>query len=148
MSAPDHDDPHDSADRTDRAFSRFLGAHIATDVERAVFWVIAGSASNDWTVGVVAREARVDHHEAEQALRRFTSAGILEAVDGQGGVPSRYRWRSEMRYLHDGGDPPGRTDPVCGMPVSANSPYVVPDVDGEDVAFCSVTCLVRWRSGR
>jgi hypothetical protein len=31
------------------------------------------------------------------------------------------------------------------MPVPADSPHIV-DHDGREVAFCSLRCLVRWRS--
>lgn len=132
-------------DVRDTAFGQFMGAHLPTDVERAVFWVLAGSSSHVWTVADVDREARVSDHEADQALRRFTAAAILERIDDPG-HPRRYRWRPEMAYLHDGSDPPGRIDPVCGMPVPANTPHVAQDDDGREVAFCSLPCLVRWRS--
>jgi YHS domain-containing protein len=134
-------------DVRDTAFGQFMGAHLPTDVERAVFWVLVGSSSQVWTVAGVARDARVGDHEADQALRRFTAAGILERIDDPG-HPRRYRWRPAMAYLHDGSEPPGRIDPVCGMPVPADTPHVAPDVDGREVAFCSLPCLVRWRSAR
>ena len=133
-------------DGRDTAFAQFMGAHLPTDVERAVFWVLAGSSSQVWTVAGVAREARVSDHEADQALRRFTAAAIMERIDDPG-HPRRYRWRPEMSYLHDGSDPVGRIDPVCGMPVPADTPHVALDDDGREVAFCSLPCLVRWRSG-
>src|SRR3546814_20193849 len=52
-----------------------------------------------------------------------------------------------MAYLRDG-DVDGRViDPVCGMPASPGTPHTA--VDGDDVVqFCSLACLVRWRSGR
>lgn len=125
-------------------FAQFSGAHLPTDVERAVFWVLAGSFDRVWTVAGVARDAEVSDHEADQALRRFSAAGILELVD-EPGHPRRYRWRSEMAYLHDGSEPQGRCDPVCGMPVPADSPHVA-EADGPKVVFCSLPCLVLWRS--
>lgn len=142
MSQPQ--DAVETADDREHLLSRFMGAHLPTDVERAVFWVLAGSLDRVWTRAEVAKDAQVSDHEADQALRRFCSAGILEPLVERGGTP-RYRWRAEMAYLHDGSDPSGRIDPVCGMPVPADSPHVAYDGDRE-VAFCSLPCLVRWRS--
>lgn len=127
------------------ALAQFMGAHLPTAVERAVFWVLAGSSTEVWTVAAVATEARVSDHEADQALRRFTAAAILERINDPG-HPRRYRWRPEMSYLHEGRDPLGRIDPVCGMPVPAGSPHVAQDDDLGEIAFCSLPCLVRWRS--
>jgi hypothetical protein len=138
------EDPIAMADRRESLLARFMGAHLPTDVERAVFWVLAGSLDRVWTRAEVANDAQVSDHEADQALRRFRSAGILEQLAERGG-PRRYRWRAEMAYLHNGTDPAGRLDPVCGMPVPADSPHVANDGDSE-VAFCSLPCLVRWRS--
>jgi YHS domain-containing protein len=132
-------------DRNENPLARFMGAHLPTDVERAVFWVLAGSLDRVWTRAEVASDAQVSDREADQALRRFRAAGILEQLARRGG-PRRYRWRAEMAYLHNGTDPTGRLDPVCGMPVPANSPHVADDGDRE-IAFCSLPCLVRWRTG-
>ena len=127
-------------------FSRFSAAHLASDIERAVFSVFAGSQSRTWTVADVAREAQVSDHQADHALRRFSAAGVLERAD-EPGHPRRYRWRPEMAYLRDGTEPPGRQDPVCGMPVPVDSPHIAVD-DGRTLAFCSLQCLVRWRTER
>lgn len=132
------------SDRRDILLAQFMGAHLPTDVERAVFWVLAGSINRVWTRAAVASGAQVSDHEADQALRRFSAAGILEQLL-EPGRPRRYRWRPEMAYLHNGTEPPGRHDPVCGMPVPADSPHVAND-GGREVAFCSLPCLVRWRS--
>jgi YHS domain-containing protein len=132
-------------DGRNTAFAQFMGAHLPTAVERGVFWVLAGSLSEVWTAVGVAREARVSDHEADEALRRFAAAGILERLDDPG-QPRRYRWRPEMSYLHEGSDPPGRIDPVCGMPVPAGSPHIAQDEGEGEVVFCSLPCLVRWRS--
>lgn len=127
-------------------FAQFRGAHLPTRVERAVCGALAGSLDRVWTVASVARDARVSDHEADQALRRLSAAGILERID-ESSRPRRYRWRPEMAYLHDGGDPPGRVDPVCGMPVLAGSPHVAVH-DGDEIAFCSLPCLVRWQAAQ
>lgn len=131
-------------DRQETVFRQFMGAHLPTDVERATFWVLAGSLDRVWSVASVAREAKVSDHEADQALRRFSAAGILERVD-EPGHPRRYRWNPDMSYLHDGREPEGRLDPVCGMPVPPDSPHTA-EQDGVEVAFCSLPCLVRWRA--
>lgn len=133
------------SDQREVLLAQFMGAHLPTEVERAVFWVLADSQKHVWTRTDVARGAQVSDHEADQALRRFSAAGILEQLPASG-HPRRYRWRAEMAYLRDGTEPSGRRDPVCGMPVPANSPHVAADDDGQEVAFCSLPCLVRWRS--
>lgn len=130
-------------DREDSPLGLFMAAHLPGDADRAVFWVLAGSRWRVWTAAGVARDAGVSDHEADLALRRFSAAGILERLD-EPGRPRRYRWRPEMAYLHDGTDPPGRRDPVCGMPVRADTPHVA-EHDGQELAFCSLACLVRWR---
>jgi YHS domain-containing protein len=132
------------SDRADSLFSQFATAHLLTDAERAVFEVLADSLQRVWTAGGVAREAGVSDHEADRALRRFNVAGIVERLDDSC-RPRRYRWRPEMGYLHHTSEPSGRRDPVCGMPVPADSPHIVVH-DGQEVVFCSLRCLVRWRS--
>jgi hypothetical protein len=126
----------------DSLFSQFATAHLLTDVERAVFGVLADSVHRVWTAGGVARDARVSDHEADQALRRFSAAGIVERLD-EPCRPRRYRWLTEMGYLHDTSEPVGRRDPVCGMPVPAESPHIVVH-DGLEVGFCSLRC---WCAG-
>lgn len=125
-------------------FARFASAHMPTDHDRAVFWVLAGSETTTWSVTAVAREAQISDHEADRALRRFAAAGILERLDDRG-HPRQYRWRPQMSYLHHGEAPAGPLDPVCGMPVRADASYSVVDQDGHDVFFCSMPCLVQWR---
>lgn len=94
----------------------------------------------------VASHAAVSHHEADQALRRFPAAGIVTRLDLPG-RPHRYRWTLEMGHLADGTTTSGWevVDPVCGMPVPADSPHIGHDVD-LDVRFCSLACLVRWNA--
>jgi len=129
---------------SDPVFGRFVEAHLPTENDRAVFWVLAGSESATWNVSAVAHDAGISDHEADQALRRFAAAGILERV-GDKGRPRRYRWRSEMSYLHRGTAPLGLIDPLCGMPVAPDTPHRTTDDDGQEVSFCSMPCLVRWR---
>lgn len=120
-------------------------AHLRTRAERAVFAVVAGDPGRWWTAATAARGARVEELDADQTLRRFTAAGIVEQEAGSAG--SRYRYRAEMAYLSTGGgaDEDGELrDPVCGMPVSADTPHVADD-HGRAVRFCSIPCLVRWQ---
>lgn len=128
------------------AFERFARAHLGDRTERAVYAVVAGTPATEWAVGEVAAHATVSHHEADQALRRFAAAGIVTRLDLPG-RPHRYRWTLEMRYLADGRTTPGwdLVDPMCGMPVPADSPHVAHDGD-LDVRFCSLPCLVRWNA--
>lgn len=106
--------------------------------------MLSGSHRRRWTVVGVAEDALVSDEGADLALRRFTAAGIIERLCEPGRRPS-YRWRREMAYLHDGSEPCGRRDPVCGMAVPTDSPHVV-EHEGHQVAFCSLPCLVRWRA--
>ena len=107
-----------------------------------MYAALAGSAEF-WTARSAARAAGVSDHEANQALRRFAAAGIVERIEDLGN-PRRYRWRPEMGYLVDNGSPPGQIDPICGMPVPEGSTHTALDGDTQ-VSFCSLPCLVRWQ---
>ena len=128
------------------AFERFARAHLGTRAERAVYAVVAGHPSAAWSVGEVAAHARVSHHEAAQALRRFAAAGIVARFE-RPARSDQYRWALEVPALLDGtsADTQQAVDPVCGMPIPPDSPHVVHDGD-VDVRFCSLPCLVRWRA--
>ena len=121
--------------------AQFALAHLPSTTERQIYAVIDGS-SEAWTATAAARAAEVSDHEADQALRRFHKAGIVD-LDG-GRRPRRYRWRAEMAYLHEGVEPTGARDPICGMPVPADAPLLVQE-GRLIVRFCSLACLVRWR---
>ena len=128
------------------AFVRFAKVHLPTNAERAIYPVLAGAPDHDWTPGEVAAAAKVSHHEADQALRRFASAGIVDHshLRGQG---HRYRWHPDMRYLRQDAVSSSAVDPVCGMPVPPETPHSALDGDTE-IRFCSLPCLVRWKSDR
>lgn len=128
------------------AFARFAQAHLPTSTERAIYPVLAGAPHRDWKAGEVASAAGVSHHEADQALRRFASAGIVDHshVRGRG---HRYRWHPEMAYLRHGELSSLPVDPVCGMPVPPGTLHSARDGDTE-ISFCSLPCLVRWTSNR
>ena len=127
-------------------FLRFARAHLLTAAERAVYRILASDGAREWSVAEVASAAAVSHHEADQALRRFAAAGIVTHTHPSGG-PHRYRWGTGMAYLQSAADAGALIDPVCGMPVPADAPHVAGD-GGTKVRFCSLPCLVRWRSSR
>ncbi len=98
------------------AFVRFAKAHLPSKAERTIYPVLAGAPDRDWTAGEVAATAGVSHHEADQALRRFASAGIVDHSHVRG-QSHRYRWHPDMGYLRQGDVSGPAIDPVCGMPV-------------------------------
>lgn len=127
------------------AFEALARAHLRTRAERAVFAVVAASSGRWWSAPAAARAAGVDEIDADQALRRFGAAGIVEHEAGSAG--NRYRYRAEMAYLSAAGDAEEEgelRDPVCGMPVAPDTPHVADD-HGRVVRFCSLPCLVRWQ---
>lgn len=110
-----------------------------------MFAVVASDLGRWWTAAAAARAAGVDVLDADQTLRRFGAAGIVEREPGSAG--SRYRYGAEMAYLstEDVGAADGELrDPVCGMPVRADTPHVTDD-HGIVVRFCSIACLLRWQ---
>ena len=131
-------------DQQDSSFVLFARAHLRTEAARAVFGVLADSPERDWTAAAVAKHAGVSDGEADHALRRFGAAGVVERLS-EPGRPRRYRWRPEMAYLSRGNAPSGERDPVCGMPVPSDTPHVADD-GGRQMRFCSLPCLVLWRT--
>ena len=127
-------------------FVQFARAHLPSGAERAVYRILAGTPDREWLAGEVAAAAGGDHHETDQALRRFASAGIVADTPSRG-HGHRYRWHPAMAYLRDGDVDDTATDPVCGMPVPHGVPHTANDGDRE-VRFCSLPCLVRWTSDR
>lgn len=128
------------------AFEALARAHLRSAEERAVFGVIASGPARWWSVTEAARAAHVEQLDTDQALRRFAAAGIV----AQGDQPNQYRYRDQMRYLtnecaFDATD--ARRDPVCGMPVTADAPYVAHE-PGREVLFCSLPCLLRWQRAK
>src|SRR3546814_19893499 len=80
------------------AFERFARAHLPGQVERAIYPVVASTPDRDWAPGEIAAAAGVSNHEADQALRRFASAGLVDPpqVRGHG---HRYPRPSDLAYL-------------------------------------------------
>jgi hypothetical protein len=132
---------------SESAFDRFARSHLATRAERAVYTVVAGGPTRQWTARVAATAAGVSNREADQALRSFAAAGIVDHVRGPG-QPHRFQWRPGMPYVR-GGDfiASENVDPVCAMLVPADMPHTVRDGHGE-IRFCSLRCLVQWQSAR
>lgn len=137
-----------NAPRTKRydVFTRFARAHLSTPVERAVYLTLVGAGTGSWSAAEIAERDHLARQEVAGVLERFEAAGIAELVGRKGGAP-RYRWRSDMNYvLEASGESFERVDPVCGMPVSADTPYVARDAEGRVRRFCSSICLAAFRA--
>ena len=133
---PEHDDLR----------ARFARRHLATREERAAYLALSWERSKCWSVPQIAEREHADTDEIQRALAAFEEAGIVESTASPQG--RRYRLRSEMNYLFGeiGYSPPW--DPVCGMPVSATSPYVGEDVHGRTRQFCSSLCRAAFLAFR
>lgn len=96
-----------------------------------------GSNPDDWwSATEIAQHAGLDVTDIDQALRSFAAAGTLHERASPG--HRFYRWRDELRYVLAGTPPPpGLVDPICGMPVNADSAYSGHDATGATVHFCS-----------
>ena len=126
-------------------YAALARAHLRRPEERAVFAVVAGAPGRVWTSAQAAHAAHVDELETDQTLRRFAAAGIVEVVHSD--RARHYRYAAGMDYLDVAKDAwltSELRDPVCGMPVVADTPHTARDPDGPTVHFCSLTCLTRW----
>lgn len=124
-------------------YSRFARRHLDTREERAVYLTLVGQEADSWSARELAERNHLDLDETERVLEAFRAAGVVDAIDAPKG--RRYRWRSDMNYLFgEQGDSPGWVDPVCGMPVLANSPYAADDTYGRPRRFCSALCLAAF----
>ena len=120
-------------------YSRFARRHLDTREERAVYLSLVGQEASSWSARELAERNHGDPADTERVLEEFEAAGVVEAIDSPEG--RRYLWRSDMNYLFgEGGDNPGWVDPVCGMPVLADSPYVADDPYHRPRRFCSSLC--------
>ncbi len=127
----------------DRALVRFARAHLTSRAHRAVYSVLAGASDSWWSPDEVAGATREDRHEIDVALRQLTAARIVE-VRSLGDDP-RYRWLFDTASLDDPtAASVARIDPVCGMPVAADSPFQLEDGSGLH-RFCSLRCLTVAR---
>lgn len=125
--------------------AHFARAHLRTAAQRAVYRTVGSNPDSWWTGSEIAGHTGFDPLDIARILRGFAAAGILhEQRRGQG---RRYRWHDDVRYVLDGTTPRGAmTDPVCGMPVRADSPHLDTDAEGATVRFCSRFCQLAFRS--
>lgn len=125
-------------------YTLFARRHLATREERAVYLTLVSQQHASWSAHEIAKRNRLDEHDVERVLDDFQAAAIVEE-DGPSKDGPRYRWRSDMSYLFaPPGAPATETDPVCGMPVLPDTPYVAPDTSGEIRRFCSSLCRAAF----
>lgn len=126
-------------------FSRFAGKHLDTREERAVYLTLVGQEAESWSARELAERNHLDPDETKRVLESFEAASVVDTIDAP--EDRRYRWRADMDYLFgEEGDSPEWVDPVCGMPVLANSPYVADDAYRRPRRFCSSLCLAAFRA--
>lgn len=116
--------------------SRFARLHLGSTGQRAAYLALLGDQAHAWSAKDIGRVMNTDEAAVELALIGFVSAGLAETV---GTDPVRYHWNAPMDTLFDDEDA-RRIDPICGMSVSADSPYAVAGADGALTWFCSHTC--------
>lgn len=127
-------------------WDRFASAHLRTRAQRAVYRAVGSNPESWWSAVEIAKHAGFDHAEVDQVLRSFAGAGILHERTHPSGA-RLYCWYHELRYLFDGTAPRAElVDPVCGMPVAADSPHTGHDPTGATVAFCSRWCQAAHRA--
>ena len=126
-------------------YARFADKHLRTPAERAVYLTLVSQEAPSWSAAEMAQLNGLDPREAERILQDYKSSGVVEGTGIPGG--RRYRWRSDMNYLFDGvSDSPEWVDPVCGMFVTAESPYRATDRHRRPRRFCSSMCLAAFRA--
>lgn len=121
--------------------SLFARAHLGTRPQRAVYLVLVCDRSRAWSSEEIARLKDIEEAEIERALAGFASAGIVEMEEGE---PASYRWSPNMDYLFGEREDDERIDPVCGMRVAPDTPYLVEDAYGASVWFCSPLCRAAF----
>ena len=137
--------PQDRSQRRYDIYARFARRHLRTRAERAVYLTLVAQEAESWSAAEIAGRQRLDARDIERILQAYEVAGIVEAAGATG--DRRYRWRSDMNYLLGGvSDSPGRTDPVCGMPVAEERPCRTNDLFGRPRRFCSSLCLAAFRA--
>lgn len=125
---------------------RFARAHLRTPAQHAVYRSVGNNPDAWWSATEIAQHAGLDVTDIDQSLRSFAATGILhERVHPTG--RRLYRWRDELRYVLDGTPPPPELiDPICGMPVNADSAYTGHDATGATLHFCSRWCQAAHRN--
>lgn len=116
---------------------RFRAVHLHGPVERAVFAALTLAPSEYWTPPEIAEHLGADEHVVGAVLRQFAAAGIVDADAG------RYRARPRSAYLPERLTSAAAIDPVCGMRVGADTPFVLTD-GATTIRFCSQRCLLVW----
>lgn len=124
-------------------YARFADIHLRTAAERAVYFTLVAQLAESWSIAEIAALKGLDERELKAILERYEAAGIVR------GTPSpseqRFHWRSDMNYLFGNPDSAGPADPICGMPVTDDSPYRVTDGFRRQILFCSAMCLAAFR---
>ncbi|MEO7980678.1 MAG: hypothetical protein ABI807_07290 [Sporichthyaceae bacterium] len=124
---------------------RFARAHLRNPPRYAVYRTAGSTPDAWWSATEIAQHAGLDIADIDRALRGFAAAGILHERVSPGG--RLCRWRDELRYVLDGTSPPAELiDPICGMPVNADSAYTGHDATGATVHFCSRWCQAAHRN--
>lgn len=125
-------------DRYD-VYTQFADRHLSTDAERCVYLLLVSHQGRVWSVADLAAHAGVEPEDTDQILHRYLAAGIVEDIDTA--TSTRYRWSSDLAYLPGAqGESVQWRDPVCDMPVTADSQYRVKDRGGRSWRFCSSGC--------
>ena len=126
-------------------YSQFAHRHLGGREERAVYLTFVAQEADSWSVDEIAERNQLPLDQVERVLEEFHAAGIVEPIEVTG--QRRYRWRSDMNYVFGAREPSAEwIDPVCGMPVLAQSPHVAEDVYGRPRRFCSSLCLTAFRA--
>lgn len=130
--------------RVSESLARFARTHLRTPAQRAVYRTVGARPDAWWSATEIADHTGTSVLEVDQVLRGFAAAGILH--DRAGPAGRRYSWHRDLRYVFDGTSPTGELiDPICGMPVAADSPHVGHATDGAALRFCSQGCLAAHR---
>lgn len=139
-----HGPPERSQRRYD-VYARFARRHLRTREERAVYLTLVSQQAESWSAAEIAELKQLDARDIQRILRAYEVSGIVEAAGPA--KDRRYRWRSDMNYLFGGvNDSPEWADPVCGMPVTDDSPYRADDLFRRPRRFCSSLCLAAFRA--
>jgi hypothetical protein len=82
-----------------------------------------------WSAADLAGQAALASADVARILRQYAAAGIVEDLNST--EEGRYRWRADLGYLFGiQGDGAASVDPVCDMPVTADSTYRGSGPDG------------------
>lgn len=126
---------------------RFSSVHLHGPVERAVYNAVTLAPSESWTAPEIAVQIGFDELVVGAVLRQFAAAGIVEVEVFRFGA-RRYRARPTSSFLPERPTSAAIIDPVCGMRVAEDTPFVLAD-GAATIRFCSQRCVLVWeRRGR